>query len=107
MPTCPKCKTYFRTLEDEQSVDFHRRIWWRKIMIKKIMLDKSDLAKMAQWEQSKARKVDDMLSKLGLDKEQTYVLGFDVASENSKDYSVMVKFRLVNGRYIYEGYEIL
>lgn len=76
-------------------------------MIKKIMLDKSDLAKMAQWEQSKARKVDDMLSKLRLDKEQTYVLGFDVASENSKDYSVMVKFRLVNGRYIYEGYEIL
>jgi hypothetical protein len=89
------------------SVDVHRRIWWRKIMIKKIILDKSDLAKMVQWEQSKARKVDDMLSKLGLDKEQTYVLGFDVASENSKDYSVMVKFRLVNGRYIYEGYEII
>ena len=39
--------------------------------------------------------------------DQNYVIGLDIASANSKDKSVMVKFRVVDGKYIYGGCEEL
>lgn len=39
------------------------------------------------------------------DPDQNYVIGLDIVSTNSKDKSVMVKFRVVDDKYIYEGCE--
>lgn len=76
-------------------------------MIKKLMIEKSDRNKIKKWDAERIYKVDKTIDFLKRDREETYVLGFDIADENSKDHSVMVKFRVVDGRYIYESYEMI
>lgn len=73
-------------------------------MIKKIAVEKHDLQKTISWKDSRKRNLDKIIEEL-LEDEETYVVGLDIASEDSKDNSVMMKFRFVDGNYIYEGCE--
>ena len=60
--------------------------------------------KTISWKDSRKRNLDKIIEEL-LEDEETYVVGLDIASEDSKDNSVMMKFRFVDGNYIYEGCE--
>lgn len=75
-------------------------------MIKKIAIEQNDLLKMEQWDKVRRDKIADKLDDLQ-NSDSIYVISFDIASEDSKDNSVMMHFRLVDGNYIYEGHENL
>ena len=77
-------------------------------MLKKLLVDASDLKTIINdWTDERANNLENKIKELENDKEQTYLVGLDLASESSKDYSVMIKFRIVDGRYIYEGFELV
>jgi len=75
-------------------------------MIKKIMIEQKDKEKMNMWETDRIKIVHKKLNELDED-EEIYVIGFDIANKYSKDQSVMIQFRVVDDRYIYEGIEII
>jgi hypothetical protein len=76
-------------------------------MIKKIIIEDEDTKRLYLWEDARYDNVTDKLLELQQDKENEYVIGFDIASENSIDKSVMLKLRLVDGKYVYEGFETI
>lgn len=75
-------------------------------MVKKIAIEENDLRKIEQWDDIRADKVADTLEELNKS-DSTYVVAFDIADKDSFDNSVMMKFRFINGNYIYEGCEII
>ena len=75
-------------------------------MIKKIAIEENDWRKIDKWENERSIKVGNMLDTL--DKSDSkYFISFDIASKDSVDSSVMMKFRFVDGNYIYEGFEVI
>lgn len=74
-------------------------------MIKKICIDVDDRKKMFDWNLTKFRNVTDKIGSLALDEENEYVIGMDIAAEDSSDHSVMMRFIVVNGEYVYDGVE--
>lgn len=74
-------------------------------MIKKIMIEQKDKNKLLNFEPERFNNVMKLIETYVDDPDQNYVIGLDIASANSKDKSVMVKFRVVDDKYIYEGCE--
>ena len=74
-------------------------------MIKKIMIEQEDKNKLLNFEPERLNNVIKLIETYTNEPDQNYVIGLDIASANSKDKSVMVKFRVVGNKYIYEGCE--
>lgn len=74
-------------------------------MIKKIMIEQEDKNKLLNFELERLNNVMKLIETYTNDPDQNYVIGLDIVSTNSKDKSVMVKFRVVDSKYIYEGCE--
>lgn len=76
-------------------------------MIKKLMIEKSDRNKINKWDNKRLGNFYERVSEIYNDTDQEYIIGLDIASKDSTDKSVMVKFRLVDDNYIFEGYEMI
>lgn len=76
-------------------------------MIKKLMIEKSDINKINKWDNKRLGNFYERVSEIYNETDQEYIIGLDIASKDSTDKSVMVKFRLVDDNYIFEGYEII
>lgn len=74
-------------------------------MIKKIMIEQEDKNKLLNLEPERLDNIMKLVEEYTNEPEQKYVIGFDIAGANSKNKSVMVKFRVVGDNYIYEGCE--
>jgi len=74
-------------------------------MVKKIMIEQEDKNKLLNFEPERLNNVIKLIETYTNEPDQNYVIGLDIASANSKDKSVMVKFRVVGNKYIYEGCE--
>lgn len=74
-------------------------------MIKKLIIEQEDKEEMLRWKTDRFENFMNKIKDLQEENEQEYVLSIDIAKEGSKDHSVMMQFRFVDGRYIYEGYE--
>lgn len=74
-------------------------------MIKKIMIEQEDKNKLLNLEPERLDNIMKLVEEYTNEPEQKYVIGFDIAGANSKNKSVMVKFRVVGDKYIYEGCE--
>jgi len=79
----------------------------RFIMLKKLLIETNDLKTIIyDWSDERANNLENMLKKFETNKDQ-YLIGLDIASKDSKDYSVLTKVKIVDGKYFYEGYEIV
>jgi activator of 2-hydroxyglutaryl-CoA dehydratase len=78
-----------------------------KTMIKKLMIEKSDRNKINKWDNKRLGNFYERVSEIYNETDQEYIIGLDIASKDSTDKSVMVKFRLVDDNYIFEGYEMI
>jgi hypothetical protein len=76
-------------------------------MIKKLMIEKSDRNKINKWDNKRLGNFYERVSEIYNETDQEYIIGLDIASKDSTDKSVMVKFRLVDDNYIFEGYEMI
>lgn len=74
-------------------------------MVSKIMIEQEDKKELLQWKTERFNAFMEKVDILKADEECEYVIGIDVARECSKDKSVMMQFRIIDGRYIYEGCE--
>ena len=74
-------------------------------MIKKIMIEQEDKNKLLNLGPERLDNIMKLVEEYTNEPEQKYVIGFDIAGANSKNKSVMVKFRVVGDNYIYEGCE--
>ena len=76
-------------------------------MIKKLMIEKSDRNKINKWDNKRLGNFYERVSEIYNETDQEYIIGLDIASKDSTDKSVMVKFRLVDDNYIFEDYEMI
>lgn len=74
-------------------------------MIKKIVIEQEDKEEMLKWQAERFEMVTNELTDLSEEKEEIYLISFDIAKHDSNDKSVMMQFRLVDGQYIYEGHK--
>lgn len=75
-------------------------------MIKKIIIEQDDKQELLKW---KTDRFDRFMERIDFlkDDEQEYIVSLDVAKSDSTDNSIMMQFRLVDGKLIYEGYEAI
>ena len=78
----------------------------RRYMIKKIAIEPDDYRKIKEWDTLRKNNINETVYELRKSSE-TYFIAFDIADKDSHDYSVLTKFRVKNGNYIYEGFEII
>jgi hypothetical protein len=71
------------------------------------MIEKSDRNKINKWDNKRLGNFYERVSEIYNETDQEYIIGLDIASKDSTDKSVMVKFRLVDDNYIFEGYEMI
>lgn len=76
-------------------------------MIKKLIIEQEDKEEMLRWKTDRFENFMNKIEDLQEENEQEYVLSIDIAKEGSKDHSVMMQFRFVDGKYIYEGHEVI
>ncbi|MBK5242134.1 hypothetical protein [Clostridium sp.] len=74
-------------------------------MVKKVIIEKDDEGKMLKWDEERLKIFREKYNIMDSEEGVEYVIGLDIASTDSPDVSVMCQFRLVDGKYIYEGVE--
>ena len=71
-------------------------------MVKKLIIEKDDESKMLKWDEERLRLFREKYNTLNVEGVE-YIISLDIASTDSPDKSMMCQFRLVDGKYIYEG----
>ena len=74
-------------------------------MIRKIMIESKDRDRLLNFDTERFDNVMKLIDECENKIEQEYIIGFDIAKKGSKDKSVMVKLRVVDGNLMYEGCE--
>ena len=72
-------------------------------MVKKLIIEKDDEQKMLEWDEERLKLFREKYNALDVDDKEIYVLSVDIADKNSLDKSIMTQFRIVDGKYIFEG----
>jgi hypothetical protein len=75
-------------------------------MVKKLIIEKDDEPKMLAWGEERLKSFRDKYNTIHVDGVE-YVISLDIAAEDSVDNSVMCKFKLVDGKYVFDGVDDL
>lgn len=75
-------------------------------MVKKLIIEKDDEEKMLDWEEERIKGFRGKYNILDAD-EGTHILAMDIAAKDSPDQSVMLKFKIVDGKYEFVGVDEL
>lgn len=77
-------------------------------MIKKVIMDSTDKQILCyKWDRDRLKRYDEKIYLLENDKENQYLISVDIAHNDANDNSVMMRFKLVDNQYIYDGYEMI
>jgi len=71
-------------------------------MVKKLIIEKDDEQKMLDWDEERIKGFREKYNILNAD-EGTHILAMDIAAKDSPDQSVMCHFKLVDGKYEFDG----
>jgi hypothetical protein len=76
------------------------------IMVKKLIIEKDDETKMLKWDKERIKDFRDKYNTIHVNGVE-YIISLDIAAEDSVDSSVMCKFKLVDGKYVFDGVDEL